>query len=267
MAGNEMMVGQSQLLNSLQIDRPGRGAVPGMAAQGGEGQAQGQAGPLNGLLDGVDLSPRAQGMLTYTRAQFAVNVQSLRAISNSQGRQMEARSFRFEANFEFLQAAAGQEPLELEELDGESLVQTMQDLFSPEKTAGRILDFALSWYQPDAETGDTEEARQAFADTIGAAVQKGFDEAQAILGNLPEEVQAGIDETHERVFRGIEDFVVNGLPEDHAERSQAIREYAAQWQASVRMEYSYQHLETRTYRADGRTEQLAGAEQAVDAHV
>ncbi len=49
------------------------------------------------------------------------------------------------------------------------------------------------------------------------AIQKGFDEAQAILGELPDPVQEDIDKTHEIVFQGLDDFVASGLaPEKRA---------------------------------------------------
>ncbi len=83
--------------------------------------------------------------------------------------------------------------------------------FTPEKTAERIAGFALSWYGQWLDgREDSTEVRAEFAEYIGAAVQKGFDEAAAILGVLPENTQAGIDQTHEMVFDALENFVENG---------------------------------------------------------
>jgi hypothetical protein len=198
--------------------------------------------------DAVELSPQASSQFLYARAQFEVNIQSLRAISNENGTQIQERSFSFSASFEFLQAASGEEPIDPANLQGTDLLDTLKDLFSPEKTAGRILDFALSGFTPQQGEG-AKAAREEYAERIGAAVQKGFDEAQAILGNLEEEIQDGIDQTHELVFDGFDRFVDEGLPEDHAERSDRIRQYAQQWQASARLSYS--SMQMSTYRANG----------------
>ncbi len=84
--------------------------------------------------------------------------------------------------------------------------------FTPEKTAGRIADFALSWYGQWLDgREDSQETRAEFADYIGDAVQQGFDEAGAILGVLPENTQSEIDQTHELVFAALDSFVENGL--------------------------------------------------------
>jgi Domain of unknown function (DUF5610) len=87
--------------------------------------------------------------------------------------------------------------------------------FTPEKTAGRIADFALSWYGQWLDgREDSTESRAEFAEYIGDAVQQGFDEAAGILGALPENTQAGIDQTHKLVFGALEDFVENGQSKD-----------------------------------------------------
>ena len=69
------------------------------------------------------------------------------------------------------------------------------DYFSPQKTAERIINFALSFY----DGGD----RQAFAAMVRDAVMKGFNEAMAAIGgSLPQETH----ETIEIVNRAIDDF-------------------------------------------------------------
>jgi|GEM_PF-5025545 len=109
----------------------------------------------------------------------------------------------------------------------------MREMYSPENTAGRILNFSLgnfersSFYRAD---GDTEGARTEFADYIGKAIQKGFDQALEILGPLPEQTNNEIDQTHTLVFDGLEDFKVNGLPKDEAQQQiyDGVMQYSAQ---------------------------------------
>ncbi|MHC4885220.1 MAG: DUF5610 domain-containing protein [Planctomycetota bacterium] len=203
--------------------------------------------PLEGLMDAFDLSPFAEGSLTYAKAQFQVNYQSIRAIAGENGMVYEEMNFSMSASFEFLQAASGEAPQDVSQMEGETLIDRLQELFSPEKTAQRILDFALSWYNPQGE--DTVDARNAFRQEIGGAVQKGFDEAAAILGPVDDSIQEGIDRTHELVFGGLDDFVQNGLSSDHGERSQSIREYAEAWQRSVQIEIST--VQVQVYKSNG----------------
>lgn len=205
--------------------------------------------PLSAL-DSLDLSPEANYAYTKAKAQFEINFQTIKSISGPEGSYYEEVNFSLKGSFEFLQAASGQSPINTDELDAESLIEKMQDLFSPEKTAQRILDFALAQYAPQGE--DNEEARQEFSDYIGAAIQKGFDDAQNILGKLEDSIQEGIDKTHELVFGGLEDFVTNGLSADHEEKSQAIKEYAQQFSLSVQMEYS--SVRAYSYNSSGELE-------------
>ncbi|MFH0911931.1 MAG: DUF5610 domain-containing protein [Planctomycetota bacterium] len=215
----------------------------GIGALDANGSGQGLQNALDNLLsrafgglDSVELSPDASYSLQYTRAQFEVNYQSISAMSNAQGVSVQGARFSFKASFEFLQLASGGEPIQTEAASGQDLLDKLMDLFSPEKTAQRILDFALAQYAPQG--ADTEESRSAFADWIGDAIQKGFDQALSLLGFLPEEIQAGVDKTHELVFQGLEDFVKQGLPADQAQRTSAIQAYAQAWQLSVELEYS-----------------------------
>ena len=58
---------------------------------------------------------------------------------------------------------------------------------SAEATANRIADFALGFFDQFLENNpelDENEARQAFIDLVGGAVQQGVDEALAILESL-----------------------------------------------------------------------------------
>lgn len=100
------------------------------------------------------------------------------------------------------------------EIKPEDFMNSLKDYFSPEKTADRIVDFATAFF-PLSDSykkgGDTEESREEFAEIMRKAIQKGFDQAMGTLGNVPKNVQDGIDKTHELTFKGIDDFVKNGM--------------------------------------------------------
>ncbi len=117
-----------------------------------------------------------------------------------------------------------------------NLQQSLQDYFSPEATAGRILDFATAFFpMSDAykKGGDTEEARQEFADMMGKAVQKGFDQALGSLGNIPDATREGIDKTHELVFKGFEDFVKNGMKKEKQNTYDALQGLEFTYEANI----------------------------------
>ncbi|MHC4871457.1 MAG: DUF5610 domain-containing protein [Planctomycetota bacterium] len=221
-------------------------------------QNKNAAGNPLGAIDGLDLSPAANASYTMARAQFEVNLQTIKTISGPNGSSYEEINFSFNASFEFLQAASGNQPLKAEELEPENLIDKMQELFSPENTAKRILDFALAMYAPQGEGGEAD--RQEFADFIGDAIQKGFNEAQNILGKLEESIQEGIDKTHDLVFDGLNNFVKNGVPEGHEERSKSIRDYAEQFKMSVSMEYS--SVRAYSYNSEGKLEQVEDGDAA-----
>ncbi len=90
---------------------------------------------------------------------------------------------------------------------------------SPEATGNRIADFALNFFEKwrgndDARMGlEDQEARQQFADFIGAAIQQGIDEAHDILGSLQAlngDVESHIGSTSDVIQQRLEDFVLNG---------------------------------------------------------
>jgi hypothetical protein len=90
---------------------------------------------------------------------------------------------------------------------------------SPEATAGRIADFALSHFEQYAENNgleNNEEGRKQFADFIGQAITKGVDEARGILGSLNalnSDIETNIDNTASLVQERLDNFVANGLSE------------------------------------------------------
>lgn len=114
---------------------------------------------------------------------------------------------------------------------------SLQDYFSPEKTAGRILDFSTAFFGNSAafkKYGDTEEGREEFAKIMRDAIQKGFDQAMGVLGKVPKSVQDGIDKTHELTFKGIDDFVKNGLDRNKQQQGiyDSLEQFAFNFQVS-----------------------------------
>ena len=96
----------------------------------------------------------------------------------------------------------------------EAVLEKLRAAFTPERTAGRIVDFALSGYASSetlAAYGDTEAGRQSYADLMQKAVDQGFSEARALFGELPEATQAELADTAQRVRDGLQRFVREGL--------------------------------------------------------
>ena len=199
-------------------------------------------------LDGFELSPDSAASLQYASAQFEVNYQAIRSINGANGQETTQINFSFSASFEYLQMSSGAEaPFGTEGAEGAGAndpIAMLKDFFSPESTAGRILDFALGFF-PASEAyetgGDTEEARSQFADFIGGAIQKGFDEALGILGELPGNVQEDIDKTHDIVFSGLDDFVNEGLDQEKVDNGayDRVRQFQqSQFAMSFEMNYT-----------------------------
>ncbi|HNW35315.1 MAG TPA: DUF5610 domain-containing protein [Candidatus Ozemobacteraceae bacterium] len=202
-------------------------------------------------IDGIQLSPDATRSLQYSKAQFEMNYQTMKSVNSANGIETSELTFSFSASFEFLQNISGGSPVakgdptETTNADGSEqtesagsessgetdLLAKLKEFFSPEKTAQRILDFALHFFPMSSygKEGNTEDTRQNFSDFIGKAIQTGFDQAFQILGNIPGEVKSTADKTHDLVFQGLDNFVKNGLaPEKSAggvlfERIEAYR--------------------------------------------
>ncbi len=198
-------------------------------------------------IDQLNLSDDSRQKIQWATSQFELNYQVISAINTSQGTATSQETFSFKGSYEFLQKVSGRNIVSGSQNQAEQAApqgQTTQDAltklqeyFSPEKTAGRILDVATSFFGV-SETGQTEgnneAARRKFADFIGKAIDTGFRQARQILGPLPEEIEAGVTKTHVLVFSGLEDFVKNGVdPEKLApggvmEKIAAYRQEAAQ---------------------------------------
>lgn len=204
-------------------------------------------------------------------AQYELNYTSIQYIANAAGGydyQETAVNVKLDLNY-IKAAAGGQTGKELsnaiaESTDFASMIENLQkvgqsqqsqqtqlvtpqnfmtsllDYFSPEKTAGRIVDFATAFFPLSnayKKGGDTEESRAEFGEMMRKAIQKGFDQAMGKLGKVPKATQDGIDKTHELTMAGIDDFIKNGLNQD--KQNQGI--YSALEQFSMNFEINYSH--------------------------
>lgn len=190
------------------------------------------ANSLNSLLGGLN-----GGSLLGISAQYSLNISTTMSIMNADGSMQQSTfNFSLDASFDYLGIASGKGSgaSSLASLFGGegtektgSLLDQLREMFSPEATAQRILDFSLGFYgnssQLKAAGGDTEEARAAYAEYIGAAIQKGFDQAMGILGNsITDQTSSEIDKTHELVFAGLDEFA-NGLSQKKDEDDENAR--------------------------------------------
>ncbi|HNR32863.1 MAG TPA: DUF5610 domain-containing protein [Candidatus Hydrogenedentes bacterium] len=88
---------------------------------------------------------------------------------------------------------------------------------SPEATADRIVNFALSFFSKYAENNglsDDEEGRRQFATFIGGAIAQGIQEARDILQGLQALTPGAdnlIENTASIIQQRLEDFIANGL--------------------------------------------------------
>ena len=186
------------------------------------------------LLEGLGLGNLSEmaansSFMSYS-ASFEISYQSMVAVAGENGMTMQETSFSMKGTFEFMSMGQMNRPWTVEEaikafqlqsgkdegtdeVDANDPFAALKDYFSPEKTANRILDFSLGFFGNSSafkEGGDTEESRGSFAEMIGAAIQKGFDQALGTLGALPKETSDEVDDTHKRVFDGLDNFVKTG---------------------------------------------------------
>ena len=259
------------------------------------------------LLDGLGLGDLSElsgnnsvSAMSFS-ASFEISYSSMVAVAGENGMSMQETSFSLSASFEFM--AMGQfgedfDPFksfndslsglgdlfgfgntkdtdETEESQSNDPLANLRDYFSPEKTADRILDFSLGFFgnsQQYKEGGNTEESRQSFADIIGAAIQKGFDQALGTLGKLPEKTQEEVDETHTRVFDGLDNFIKTGSKDDE-DKYTGIQAYSSVFEMNYSSVTAYYSAEETGAALDslydkyfnnnyGTNSQQAGAEQA-----
>ena len=103
-------------------------------------------------------------------------------------------------------------------LESAGVESTVADLlasdadFSPQATAGRIVDFAVGFYEAYQQNHEGEEGKaqlEGFVQLIKGAIEEGFAGAQELLGRLGDisgEIQTNIDETFDLTMKGIDDF-------------------------------------------------------------
>ncbi|WP_037439191.1 DUF5610 domain-containing protein [Shewanella mangrovi] len=109
-----------------------------------------------------------------------------------------------EAINEELKPALGDNPLQT--------IATSGVDYSPEATAGRIVDFAtqfFSVYQQQNQQSSFEDQLSGFMDIIGGAIDKGFAEARDILDKLNVlngDIADGVDTTYDFVQQGLQKF-------------------------------------------------------------
>jgi hypothetical protein len=89
--------------------------------------------------------------------------------------------------------------------------QKLMEFFSPANTATRIVDFATGYfsaYQQNHADKSNEENIDAFTKNIREAIEKGFKEAEKILGNFDElgDVGKNIKETYDKVIQKIDEY-------------------------------------------------------------
>ena len=166
-------------------------------------------------------------MMSFS-ASFEISYSSMVAVAGENGMTMQETSFSLKGSFEFMGIGSNMSGIgdsfdpfnfltgqtgDTDKAAENDPMSKLKEYFSPEATANRILDFSLGFFGNSPqykEGGNTEDSRQSFADVIGAAIQKGFDQAMGLLGNLPSETQDEVDETHSRVFDGLDNFVKTG---------------------------------------------------------
>ena len=83
------------------------------------------------------------------------------------------------------------------------LTAALNDYMSPESVAGRIVDFIKALYGLYLMQNGGDESREKFEEffqMILEGVERGFREARALLGLIPDSVNSLIDETYNKVM-------------------------------------------------------------------
>jgi hypothetical protein len=94
-------------------------------------------------------------------------------------------------------------------VDAHSAAIDQQNQFTPEATAQRITDFALSFFPMYASQHKDQSYEQQLNDyqkLVGGAIDSGFTEAGKILGDLPSGVSDQIQQTHDLVWQKLSSF-------------------------------------------------------------
>lgn len=161
--------------------------------------------------DAVTLSPGSRGLFG-ARVQLDIEYTSIKVIQGlvgpgEKGPDPVGPLRRFADIFRGAADEAGVEkPQDKAAVPG--FLAKLREFFSPEKTAGRIFDFATKHYGQGSFTGEDSEAlRSRYREFILPAIEQGFAEARGIMGILPDEVEAEVDQTFSIIQGMFEKFV------------------------------------------------------------
>ncbi len=124
-----------------------------------------------------------------------------------------------------------------------SQVPKGEDMFSPENTANRIVDFIKSAFKFSQLFGEnkleTEEDRLNFQETQTGAVEDGFKQARGLLGELPEDIESGISKTFDLIMEGLDKFF-GGAEESVEEPTESFNPANGNYYSSQSFSLSYQ---------------------------
>ncbi len=170
--------------------------------------------------DSVSLSPQSQGLLG-PRVQLDLEFTSLKVVQGlfSKGNEKNDPAGPLKRFANLLRGAADAAGVDKpkDAAGVPDFLAKLKEFFSPEKTAGRIFDFAVKHYGKGSFTGADDEAqRTRYRDFVLPAIQQGFDEARAQMGTLPDNVTADINKTFDLLQSRFDKFVNEGFPQEHA---------------------------------------------------
>lgn len=189
------------------------GPAAGARAQGGaEGLFDSISDRVYGLLTGGSAGEgEAAGAVSYSTLEISVQASVKRSFeagyqhtgangakTSAYMKTSEEVSFRAEFRLEQARRLAG-----AHEAAGGA------DYFSPEATAQRIVDFAMSFfpaYSRDNQDMSFEERVDSFKKMVEGAIDEGFKEAMSILGSMPESVTAEISKTRDLIQEKLDSF-------------------------------------------------------------
>lgn len=169
--------------------------------------------------DAVSLSPHGKGLLG-PRVQLDLEFSSIKVIQGlfSKGNEKNDPAGPLKRFAGILRGAADAAGVEKPKDAGAvpDFLAKLKEFFSPERTAGRIFDFAVKHYGKGSFTGADDEAqRTRYRDFVLPAIQQGFDEARAEMGTLPDAVTAEVNKTFDLISSRFDKFVNEGLPQEH----------------------------------------------------
>jgi hypothetical protein len=247
-----------------------RAGTHGTLISGNNGLKRPADDQTGSIADQLGLSDDAKQKVWQIRSQLEVNMQVFSSMHTANGTTTSSTSLSFKETLEFLQTASGETPTTgatatdptaadpVTEPESDALSRLMA-YFSPEKTAQRILDVAMSFFgvsEVQGREGDTEGARRTFADFIGGAINEGFKQARGILGAIPENIASGIDKTHALVFGGLEDFVKNGVSPEKLRPGGVMEKIAAyRLEGTQNLEQVKKTFAPTTYNSQGEAQE------------